>query len=389
MHGPTEHERLSGREAWPAVADADAAAARLARAALSRRQVLRAALVLGSGGLVSALLAACGGNGTATATTGTTGAATNAAVPPTTGATAGPTGTTAAAATPAGGAVTGSPSAVASPTTAAIASPVGSPAGSPAAGSYPPIATGPKYTASASITVWGFGTEPTNPLAFTRFDAFQKAYPNIKVDHVSKIDNQKILTAAASKTLPDILWLGRSDMASWESRGVLRAADDYIKRDNFDTSRFYKSALDEVTFDNKVYGIPQFTTVRALYVNTDDLKAAGTDPNSLDAGNWDQLTTLAGKLVKKNGQQIQRWGFNHKIQDGWLWLWGLANGGTFISDDLKKVSYNDPKIVEALDWGVKDFDAQGGYQAFQAFSTSSPVWTANEEFARDLVPRPR
>jgi ABC-type glycerol-3-phosphate transport system substrate-binding protein len=115
------------------------------------------------------------------------------------------------------------------------------------------------------------------------------------------------------------------------------------------------------------------------------VQAAGTDPNSLEAGNWDQLTTLAGKLLKKNGSQIQRWGFNHKIQDGWLWLWGLANGGKFISDDLKKASYNDPKVVEALDWGVKDFDAQGGYQAFQAFSTSSPVWTANEEFARDLV----
>jgi ABC-type glycerol-3-phosphate transport system substrate-binding protein len=88
--------------------------------------------------------------------------------------------------------------------------------------------------------------------------------------------------------------------------------------------------------------------------------------------------------VKKTGDKIDRWGFDHKMQPqaGWLWQWGLANGGKFISDDLKKVSYNDPKIVEALDWGVKNYQAQGGYQAYQA---AASTWQGDEQFARGLV----
>lgn len=343
---------------------------------LSRRQLLRGGAALGGGALLTALIAACGGTATPTATTAARAAGTS----PTTGAaptTAATTAVTAASPTSAATAA----GAATSPTSAAAGAASPTRAGSPSVLASP---TKPTFTRQASIVEWGFGVEETNPMAFSRVNAFNQTYPNIKLEIVPKFDDQKLLTAAQSKQLPDLLWLGRSQLSSWAARGILRPIDEFIQKDKFDTSRFYDAAFSEVKYNNQIYGIPQFMTVGALYVNNDALKEAGTDVKQLDTGNWDQLQTLSQKLVKKSGDKVDRWGFDHKIQPqaGWLWLWGLANGGSFISPDLKKVTFNDPKIVEALDWGIKDYQGQGGYRAYSAVAST---WQGDEQFARGLV----
>ena len=262
---------------------------------------------------------------------------------------------------------------------AQAASPVASPQASPVSLTEPPL---PAFTKSASITSWGFGAEETNPMAFSRIDAFKSAYPSINLTLVPQFDDQKLLTAFASKQLPDVIWMDRAAISSWAARGVLQPIDDLVSQAGIDTSKYYPAALDESKFDGKLYGLPGFIDVRALYVNLDALKAIGQDPAQLDTGNWDQLTELAAKLVKKNGNSIQQWGLDNKLQAGWIYLWGLANGGSFISQDGKTVTFNDPKIVEALDWGVNDYAAQGGFDAYSAVAST---WQGDEQFARAQV----
>ncbi len=46
------------------------------------------------------------------------------------------------------------------------------------------------------------------------------------------------------------------------------------------------------------------------------------------------------------------------------------------------MTFNDPKVVEALDWGVKAYDAQGGYRDY---STIASTWQGDEQFARGQV----
>jgi len=238
------------------------------------------------------------------------------------------------------------------------------------------------FTRNASITSWGFGAEETNPMAFSRIDAFNQAYPNIKLELVPQFDEQKLLTAAASNQLPDLLWDDRSKIASWVAKDILMPLDDMLANSGIDTSQFYPAAWSDVQVDGKVYGIPQFADVRALYVNIDALQEVGQDPAKLDTSNWDALSELGAKLVKKNGDSIERWGFDHKIQAQWLWLWAKGNGGQMMSDDGKEITFDDPKVVEALDWGVKAYDAQGGYQQYSSVATT---WQGDEQFARGQV----
>jgi multiple sugar transport system substrate-binding protein len=240
----------------------------------------------------------------------------------------------------------------------------------------------PGLTREASITSWGFGAEETNPMAFSRIDAFNQAFPNIDLELVPTFEDQQLLTGFASGQLPDLIWTGREKIASWVSRDLLMPLDDMLAGSGIDTSQFYPSAWEQVQVEGKVYGIPQFIDVRALYVNNDVLQESGADPAQIDTSNWDALSEIGAQLVRKNGDAIERWGFDHKIQAQWLWLWARGNGGQLMSDDGTEITFDDPKAVEALDWGVKAYDAQGGFEAYEGFAST---WQNDEQFARGQV----
>jgi ABC-type glycerol-3-phosphate transport system substrate-binding protein len=276
-----------------------------------------------------------------------------------------------------GGAVAGAAALLGNRTGRALAqNATPSPSASPVA---PPL---PTFSGNAKITSWGFGVEETNPLAFSRVDAFKQQYPNIEIEIVPEFDSQKLLTGAASGNVPDVLWLDRFSVASWAARGVLSSIDDMNKTGEIDFSQYYDAAVNEAKYDGTMYAVPQFMDVRALYVNNDAVSAAGTDPSTIDTSNWDQLSQLGGQLVKKSGDKVDVWGFDHKMEGRNIWMWGFGNGGKFVSDDGKELSYNDPKIVEVLDWGTKAYDAQGGMKLLEAVATT---WQGDEQFARAQV----
>jgi multiple sugar transport system substrate-binding protein len=243
-------------------------------------------------------------------------------------------------------------------------------------------ATPSSFNREASITAWGFGAEETNPMAYSRIEAFRAAYPTIQLELVPTFDDQQLLTGYASDQLPDLIWIGRDKLASWVKRGVFSPIDDFIASGRIDTSQFYPSAWEQVQVDGKVYGIPQFMDVRALYVNNDALSTAGQDPASLDTGNWDLLADLGEQLVVKDGDTYQRWGFDHKIQAQWLWLWARGNGGNLMSDDGQEITFDEEKNVEALQWGKDAYDAQGGFAAYEGLAST---WQGDEQFARGQV----
>jgi len=93
-------------------------------------------------------------------------------------------------------------------------------------------------------------------------------------------------------------------------------------------------------------------------------------------------TSRDAQLVKREGEQVQRWGFDNKLGSGFFYLWGRGNGGRFMNEDGTETTFDDPKNVDALTWGVKTFDDQGGYQSFEAFAST---FQGDEQFARGLV----
>jgi multiple sugar transport system substrate-binding protein len=238
---------------------------------------------------------------------------------------------------------------------------------------------GSDFTREASIVSWGFGTE--NTLSAARVDAFREAYPNIQLEVVPQFEDQQLLTAVASGELPDILWIDRFKTSSYAARGILMALDDLVAQSSIDLSQFYEAAVNEATYEGALYAMPQFMDVRPLYVNLDALGEIGVDIADVETSDWDSLTEIGAQLVQAEGDRVDRWGFDPKLTD-FFWMWGIGNGGSFISEDGLDVTYDDPKLVEALQWGVGAYDAQGGFQLFDGFRTT---FQGNEEFARGQV----
>ena len=243
----------------------------------------------------------------------------------------------------------------------------------------------PVLDLAAQLSEWGFNATETNPLAFARLQAFQAAYPGVTIEISPESDVQRILTAAVSDTLPDMLWLGREIYNSYISRGqVIRSLNDLVERDGYDLSRFYPAAIEEVTTDDQLYGIPGGMDVVALWANTDALAEVGiSDPTQLSSSDWDQLTSVGTQLTRKTGDAIDRWGFDSKMQDGQFYTWALANGAQLLGgDDGLQPNFNSAEVADLLERARASYESQGGFQNYEAFRSS---WQNDEQFARGQV----
>ncbi len=238
---------------------------------------------------------------------------------------------------------------------------------------------------AAALTEWGFNATETNPLAFARLQAFLAAFPDVTIEISPESDVQRILTAAVSDTLPDLLWLGREVMNSYISRGeILRPIDDLVERDGYDMSRFYPSAVQEATSGDQLYGIPGGMDVVVIWANTDALAEAGiTDPSQLNTADWNQLTEIGTQLTRRTGDTVERWGFDSKIQDGQFYTWALANGASLLGgDDGLQPNFNSPEVADLLEKARASYESQGGFQSYEAFRST---WQNDEQFARGQV----
>lgn len=359
----------------------------LDRRPLSRRFLLTATTrVLGVAGL--SILTACGQSTTATSGTssastaaGTTSAASSApatSVATTASSTVSQTATSSSAATSsttaalsaASTTTTAANTTAAAPSTAATSSAASTAAATTASAAK--AATG----APATVRVWGFGLD--DAFAKARLQVFQQASPNITVKPVGgSLNTQQLLTAVASGDPPEVVSFDRTQTGSWAGRNGIDPIDDLVSVSKFDLGQFYPFSVDQVKYQGKLYGVPQFVTCDLLYINNDVLQKAGVDPTTVDPGNWEQLQSLGAKLHVENGGKVTRTGFDTKMQDGRLWYWSWANGdNNLISADGRKAQFTDPKIVEALTWGKATVDMQGGDKARAAFSQTQNFFSA-------------
>jgi|HigsolmetaAR201D_1030396.scaffolds.fasta_scaffold04216_5 multiple sugar transport system substrate-binding protein len=286
------------------------------RLVLSRREMLRKAAAMG-GTLAATILASCGGstattqNPTAASTTGAVGDATSATI-------------------------------------ATVPS---------AAGNGEPI----------TLRVWGYGLDDARAKA--RVNTFTQANPNIRIESVGgELNTQQLLTAVASGEPPEIVNVDRVQIGSWAGRNAIEPINDLIDGDSFGVQQFYPFLLNQVTYKDQIYGIPQFVNVDLFFMNLDVLQEVGIDASQIDPGNWEQLTQFGEQLHQRDGDKVVRTGFDTKAQDGRLWLWSWANGVDLISEDGMQAHFNDPKVVEALTWAKETVDRQGGELARAAFS---------------------
>jgi multiple sugar transport system substrate-binding protein len=246
-------------------------------------------------------------------------------------------------------------------------------------------AVGAQEDVSGTLSVVGFNGETGDEIATTRVNVFREAYPNVAVTFTEGgLDEQQFLTSVASGSPPDLVYMDRAILSTYAIRGALQPLTDCIANMEIDTSQYRPAALNQVTVNGEVYGIPEFYNNLMLFINTKALEDAGLTVDDVDVSNWDAINELNNALTRMDGNTLTRIGFDPKLPE-FLPLWARANGVSLLSDDGRTAQLNTPEVVEALEFAVSLHEAAGGRQNFLAFRDTWDFFGGQNQMVADQL----
>lgn len=179
--------------------------------------------------------------------------------------------------------------------------------------------------------------------------AFAEANPEIKVDsRVIAFDDifTTLQTQLAAGAPPDLTMIAPQNFTPLFARDVFVDLEPYVTASSttLDRSDVYPAALERVTKDGRLFGVPTDVNVFLLYWNEDMFAEAGVNPPSPE-WTWDDLLDAAIKLTKGSGASRQ---YGLYLPPWEIAVW--AHDGEILSEDERSVRLNEPAASEAITW---------------------------------------
>ncbi|MFD5747261.1 sugar ABC transporter substrate-binding protein [Streptomyces sp. NPDC127033] len=222
--------------------------------------------------------------------------------------------------------------------------------------------------AKQTITVWAMGAEGEKLTDVA--EKYTEANPNItvKVTPIGwDVAHQKLVSAAAAGTLPDVAQMGGSYLGEFAELGVLEPVDTKT----FDKKDFFPAGWQQGEVDGQAYGVPWYVDTRVLYYRTDLAEKAGVGKAP---ATWPEMRDLATAYQQKAGT---KWGLSIQpsgldtVQSFYSFLY---SAGGEIVDDKGEVVIDSPQAVKALkeygayfDKGLSNKSVQPGYDVVKDF----------------------
>jgi multiple sugar transport system substrate-binding protein len=232
---------------------------------------------------------------------------------------------------------------------------------------------------SGSLTVMGFGAD--DEIGSVRMAEAEAALGDVGVELVEgDLDIQQFLSSVASGEPPEIVYADRNQIGTFASRGAVIPLTDCIEGEGIDTGVYREAALDQVTFDGEVYGIPEFNVVQIIQANADLLAAAGLTVEDVNGSDWEAVRAANKALTRADDGGLGVIGFDSKLPE-FLPLWAKANGVDLISEDGRTATIDQPEVVEALEFAVGIYEDQGGFSDVKAFRDSADFFGEGNQFA--------
>jgi ABC-type glycerol-3-phosphate transport system substrate-binding protein len=192
-----------------------------------------------------------------------------------------------------------------------------------------------------------------------RLPEFTAKFPSVKVtvEPFPGADYQtKIVALMAANSLGDTLWSGnaQSQSSKWAYLGGISALDDLVRREKFDLTQYYKTAVDGGKLDGKLFGLPfkLHPSYCVIYTNVNAVQESGQEQPDASF-TWDQLLDLSRRVKKGDGSAATRWGIIIPAtgQAAQFWFtWGRSWGADLYSADGKKAQLEDPKFIAAVQY---------------------------------------
>lgn len=234
---------------------------------------------------------------------------------------------------------------------------------------------------TGKVVLWGWtgpGAQWADELGQQMLREFEGKNPGITVEALNvqaggNAGDDKFLVAAAGGEPPDLFSTGRSAVAEWGIDGIIRALDERMKASRtVKPEAFVPGLIEEGSWRGKVYGLSHSIDTRAFYWNKELYASSGLNPERAP-DTWDEFVAAIGKTARQEGGKLDLLGYHPTLNEGvgahfWqVWLWAL--GGTYLSEDRTRVTFNSDAGIKALEWMQRLANAQGGWSAIQEFYT--------------------
>ncbi len=238
-----------------------------------------------------------------------------------------------------------------------------SPGGSASSGgTYTP----PDKNATGTLTISNWGDPGDDQVYASAKKRFQAAFPNVQVtDNFVPITTwtdyiNKLVADVAAGNAPDVINIAIEGMALGVSKQLFTPLDDYVARDATAKDILDNTGerlLDGLTFEDKLYFLPNTWNTMLIYYNTKLFSDAGVAPPT-DDWTWDTFLDTAKKLTKGSGGSKQ-YGFSLPYFNFGLSPWFFSNGTSEFSADLATATFTDPKMVDAVTF-IRDLVTEHG-----------------------------
>ncbi len=224
------------------------------------------------------------------------------------------------------------------------------------------LAASPGEAATASIDFY-FPTPVQGPLAreLTRIvKEFNEKNPDIEVVPVytgSYDDTRlKAQAAVAAGKPPGVALMLANVVIEFALNKQIEPIEDYLVENKIDPKTylddFWPAVRPNAVIDGKIYAIPYQNSTPLLYINAEQFREVGLDPEKPPA-TWAELVADAEKLTKRQGDEVTRWGLTMpSAYDYCGWLTQsltMANGGLFYNPVFGgEVYYDQPSTLGAM-----------------------------------------
>ncbi len=196
------------------------------------------------------------------------------------------------------------------------------------------------------------------------FALFSKLAGEYQIEHKTQFrieripfsgTQQKILTAVATNTAPDIARVDVAFVTQLAKKGAVARLDTFSGANEI-KEQLVDAALKSAIIDGKLYGVPDQVTCLALFYNKKLFREAGLPSKAPET--WKEFTDFAHKLTNKD-KGI--YGFAMRNTLWWTLPFLYTFGADFIEDG--ECALTEPKAIDAIRFKAslyKDYKVEAG-----------------------------
>ena len=221
------------------------------------------------------------------------------------------------------------------------------------------------------LTFWAMGNEATNVPQI--LPEFERLNPGIKVDVQAlpwTAAHQKLLTAYAGSSLPDLSQVGNTWVSEMAAIGAISALPAFAS--DLLTDQF-PAVLDTNRIEGRVVGVPWYVDTRLLFYRSDLLRQAGYGAVPPTWAEWKRAMHAIKRVVGDDKYAVLL-PVNEFEQ---LLTFGLQGDAPLLRERDTRGNFSSPSFVAALAFYKSLFDE--GLAPVASAAQISNVWT---EFAR-------